>query len=345
MTVRVLHLAGSAVSEFLADVSRLYAADALTTTADPDRYEFHVAYVSPDATWRFPADLGPVALDGAAAMSLPEALAHIVALGIDVVVPQMFCVPGMTVYRGLFEALGIPYVGNRPEVMALGADKAHARAVVGAAGVDVPPGRLVRAGDAVDLADLVLPVVVKPVDADNSAGVTLVRRPAELEGAITEALTHSSAALVERYVELGREVRCGLLERDGELIGLPLEEYNVDPATKPVRLADDKLRRGDAGNLTLVAKDAEHAWIVDPSDPVTARVWEAARRCHVALGCRDYSLFDFRIDPDGRPWFLEASLYNSFARKSVLSVMAAAAGLDASEVFAEGVGHALARGA
>jgi D-alanine-D-alanine ligase len=72
---------------------------------------------------------------------------------------------------------------------------------------------------------------------------------------------------------------------------------------------------------------------VDPGDPVTRRVQEAARQCHLALGCRDYSLFDFRIDPDGQPWFLEAGLYCSFARKSVIAVMAAAAGIPVPELF------------
>ena len=37
------------------------------------------------------------------------------ALDIDVAVPQMFCVPGMTWYRGLLDLLEIPYVGNRPD--------------------------------------------------------------------------------------------------------------------------------------------------------------------------------------------------------------------------------------
>jgi len=82
-----------------------------------------------------------------------------------------------------------------------------------------------------------------------------------------------------------------------------------------------------------VAKDHTRAWIVDPADPVTQPVWEAARRCHVALGCRDYSLFDFRIDAAGRPWFLEAGLYCSFARKSVVVMMAEAAGIPLGELF------------
>ena len=91
----------------------------------------------------------------------------------------------------------------------------------------------------------------------------------------------------------------------------------------------------------MVAKERTRAWIVDPDDPITTDVWEAARRCHVALGCRDYSLFDFRVDPDGRPWFLEAGLYCSFARQSVISMMAAAAGIALDELFAGALDGAL----
>ena len=32
----------------------------------------------------------------------------------DAMIPQMFCIPGMTAYRALFDELGIPYLGNRP---------------------------------------------------------------------------------------------------------------------------------------------------------------------------------------------------------------------------------------
>ncbi|HEY6745836.1 MAG TPA: hypothetical protein VI357_08955 [Mycobacteriales bacterium] len=86
-------------------------------------------------------------------------------------------------------------------------------------------------------------------------------------------------------------------------------------------------------DLRLVAKEPTRAWIVDPDDPVTGPVRAAALRCHTALGCRHYSLFDFRIDPAGRPWFLEAGLYCSFARTSAVTVMAAAAGIDLPEFF------------
>ena len=190
----------------------------------------------------------------------------------------------------------------------------------------------------VEVADLSLPAlapptVVKPVDADNSFGVGLVRRPADYDSALEAAFAHASEVLVEEFVALGREVRCGVVVHDGQLVCLPLEEYDVDSVRKPIRGRDDKIVRNDDGDLSLVAKDTSRAWIVRPEDPVTEQVWDAARRCHVALGCRHYSLFDFRIDPDGQPWFLEAGLYCSFAGQSVIPTMARAAGTSVRELF------------
>ncbi len=344
---RVLHLAGSSDGELLADVSRLYAEDCLRATADPERYEFHVAYVTPDGRWRFPVDLSAQAIADAPAVPLADAVARIVALAPDVAVPQMFCRAGMTHYRALLELLGVPCLGNRPEVMALGADKAKASAVVAAHGVRVPEARVVRAGDEVALsgltgpAGLALPVVVKPVDADNSVGLSLVRDPADLPAAVAAACEHADRALVETYVELGREVRCGVVDLGGRLVCLPLEEYAVDAATKPVRDQADKLRRDEDGALSLVAKDAAHAWIVPVTDPLTERVHAAALRCYEALGCRQYGLFDFRVDPTGEPYFLEAGLYCSYARSSVVAVMAEAAGIPLAELFARAVDDVL----
>ncbi|WP_211348707.1 TauD/TfdA family dioxygenase [Nocardioides litoris] len=338
--MRVLHLTGSAVDPLLDDVSRLYARGCLDALAPLDDLEHVVAHVSPGGAWRFPTSLDDASLAAAPPMTFGEAVTHLEALRPDVALPQMFCRPGMTAYRGLLELLDIPYVGNRPEVMAVGADKPRASALVAAAGVSTPERQVARPGDPLLLA---LPVVVKPADADNSLGVTLVRDAAAYDEAVREACGHGSdgRAVVETYVELGREVRCAVVERGpGDLVALPLEEYAVDPDTKPVRDHDDKLRRDDGGDLGLVAKDAEHAWIVDPADPVTAPVQAAALAAYDALGCRHHGLFDFRVDPDGVPFFLEASLYCSFAPTSVVVVMAAAAGTTLPELFCTSVERA-----
>lgn len=214
------------------------------------------------------------------ARQIGDAIAHLRELAPDVVVPQMFCLPGMTSYRALFDVLGVPVVGNAPDVMAVGADKPRARAIVAHGDVDVPAGVVVRPGDVPP--DVGLPVVVKPADSDNSLGVTLVRRPEELGPALVAAYEHAGAALVETYVPAGREVRCGVIERGTELVCLPLEEYPVDAGAAPIRTPADKLARGDDGGLGLVAKGDGKAWLIDVDDPVeelfAEMVTRAARR-------------------------------------------------------------------
>ncbi len=338
MTLTVLHLVGSAASEFYANLSALYARDCLAAVEDPARYRAHIAYVTPDGEWRFPADLSAPAIADAAPMALPQAMLRLAELELDAMVPQMFCVPGMTTYRALFDALGVPYIGNTPHTMALGANKAQARAIVAAAGIPVPRGEIVRPGQRPTLQP---PTVVKPVNTDNSLGLSFVGEAGDYPGALSTAHALCDEVLVESFIPLGREVRCGILERDGELVGLPLEEYRMDSVERPVRLAADKIDRNRDGELYLVAKDDSRAWLVDPSDPVTERVWALAKACHVALGCRHYSLFDFRIDPEGQPWFIEAGLYCSFAEQSVVAVMARAVGIDVPTLFRTALDQAL----
>ena len=329
--LRTLHLTGSAVDAFWSELSLMYARRCLERVADPGRYDVHLAHLTPDGGWRFPAGLGPAALAAAEPVPPAEAAARIAALRIDVMVPQLYDLPGMTHHRALFDVLGIPYVGNAPDVMALAAHKGRTRAVVAAAGVPVPRGEIVRAGDAVGLRP---PLVVKPVAADNSLGVTLVRDAAALGPAIDAALEHGSEALVEAYVELGREVRCGALVRDGELLCLPVEAY----AVTGIRAYADKLAGSADG---LVARGGDGATILPPDDPLTASVHAAVRTCHAALGCRHYSLFDFRVDPAGTVWFIEAGLFCAFSEHSVIARTAAAAGIGLDELFATAIRAAL----
>jgi D-alanine-D-alanine ligase len=328
--LRVLHLVGSAVSGFYCDLSRLYAQDCLKNTADPTRYEFHIAYISPDRQWRFPNDLSTESIASASPLSLSAALQFLEKLQIDIVVPQMFCVPGMTQYRALFDLLKIPYVGNTADLMALVSDKAKTKAVVAAAGVIVPVGEVLRVGEQPSID---FPLVIKPMNGDNSIGVTLVKDAKDYDQAFQIAVADGDEVLVETFIELGREVRCGMIVQDNQLLCLPLEEYALDPNIRPIRSYVDKLKQNSQGELDFAAKDITKSWVVDISDPITEKVWKMARKCHVALGCRHYSLFDFRIDPHGNPYFLEAGLYCSFAKTSVLSAMTKASGISLSTFF------------
>lgn len=321
--LRVLHLVGSPTNQAYCDLSVLYASGCIDALRNSARYEFVMALVTPDGLWRFPTALSPSAANNAAPMDTTAALALLAAARIDVAVPHLFCLAGMTHYRALLDVLGIAYIGNRPFQMALAADKAKTRDVVTAAGVRVPAAQLLYPGDAMVMP---LPVVIKPNNSDNSDGLSLVTRPGQLPAALATAFACADSVLAEAFVPLGREVRCGVVVIGGQLQLLPLEEYRLDATTRPVRTHADKLKRDDGNTLGFAAKDASQSWIVPTDDPIVPAVWEAARRCHIALGCEHYSLFDFRIDLLGQPWFLEAGLYCSFSPKSVLVAMMAAAG-------------------
>lgn len=335
--ITVLHWVGSPESEFWAELSRLYAQDCWTATADPSRYRFELLYVGPDQGWRFPTDLSAAALAAASPLSVAEGIAHLQTLDIDVALPQMFCRAGMTHYRSLLEILGIPYVGNPPELMALTAHKAQTKAVLREAGIPVPAGQVLRRGDPLELDSL--PLIVKPAQADNSLGVSLVGQPAELDQALDQAFAYGDQVLVEAFIPPGREVRCGVLEQNGTLLALPLEEYALS-LQQPIRGYGDKLKRSDTHQLSFAAKDNQRSWIVDPTDPITAVVQNWAKRGHLALGCRHYSLFDLRVDPVGQVYVLEAGLYCSFSPKSVIVSMAAAAGIPLSTLLENGIAQA-----
>ncbi|WP_255506293.1 D-alanine--D-alanine ligase [Mycolicibacterium sp. 018/SC-01/001] len=316
---------GSPVDEFHAELSRLYARASAEALAQ--RHDVRFAYVAPGGTWQFPDGLDATSLAAAEPLTPAAGITRLAGLRPDVVLPQMFCLPGMTSYRALLDVLGLPFLGNTAEVMANTADKAVARALVAAHGVAVPAGRLITTPDQVDLP---LPLVVKPARSDNSVGVSLVTDHSELPAAIATAAAHGGDVLAETFIPLGREVRCGVLDLGGRLVCLPLEEYALGG---PIRLPADKLGRSGSGDLRLTAGDGGRAWIVAPGDPIEAAVFDAARACFTALGCRHYGLFDFRIDPDGQPWFLEAGPYCSFAPSSVIAKMAAAQDYSVLDLF------------
>ncbi len=72
--LRILHLVGSADNNFYCDLSRLYATDCITAIANPDRYEFYIAYITPDRQWRFPLSLSQTDITAAQPMPLADAI-------------------------------------------------------------------------------------------------------------------------------------------------------------------------------------------------------------------------------------------------------------------------------
>lgn len=327
----VLHLAGSATSGFYHDLSLVYAREALT----PASMDHCFAVVSPTGDWR----LGP----SLEQLSEPTGLGRCLdQLGsIDLVVPYMFDPIGMTSYRSLFEdVLRVPVVGSRAEVTALATDKSLTKLILAGAGVAVPRSH----GVDDEPADLTYPVIVKPNLEDNSRGLTLVRTSNALAPAVDEATSFDAGVLIEEFVS-GRELRVAVVDTGTELYVPAMIEYVVSEQ-HPIRELDHKLDLGRDGR-PRAQSSGDHVPMICPAGVAPAlrqEIAAVARRAHQALGCRDYSLFDLRLDQQGRPTILEAGLFWTFGRPSMISRMIAADERDAQAIAIEVWRHAMDRG-
>ncbi len=322
--LRVLHFAGSSVSNFYYNLSIMYAKEVVQPVGVVSYY----AVVHPDGLWQ----LGKTLDSMSEKMSLQIMLAQMPQ--VDVVVPHSFCFPGMTSFRAFFEdILSLPVVGSPSHCTALATNKAQTRNVVSASGVRVAKAQQIRQGDTLKMKP---PFVVKPNSEDNSLGVTLVWNKDEIAKALQTGFKLDETLLVEEYIP-GRELRVGVIEREGKLFVLPMVEY-LFSEENPIRTVNDKLELHSDG----MPKEQNHSTAarrVCPAD-VTPELFEkladAARNAHITLGCRDYSLYDFRVHAEtNEPYLLEAGLFWSFSNISVISLLLEADGQDLEDVALE----------
>ena len=319
----VLHLVGSAVSDFYYKLSLLYGHKVL----QPAGVNSYYAVMNPDGLWQLGSSLDSLGDK----VSLQEMINQLPQ--VDVVVPHMFCVPGMTSYRAFFEdILGIPVVGAKSDCTALATNKSHTRNIVSAGGVRVAKAQQLRRGETVTMQP---PFIVKPNSEDNSMGLTLVREDSEIPSALETGFQYDETLLIEEYIP-GRELRVGVIEKDGELYVLPALEYLLTK-DNPIRTLEDKYSTQSDGVSTKQPVDlASRVKIACPAtvdSELRAKLVDAAKKAHNALGYRDYSLYDFRIHEETQePYMLESCSFWSFIEKSVLSRMVKADNLQLEEV-------------
>jgi D-alanine-D-alanine ligase len=121
--------------------------------------------------------------------------------------------------QGLLELAGIPYVGSGVFASAAAMDKSHLKAMMQSAGLPVGPYEVVSNAQWVNdqsgcldrIAELGLPVFVKPCRAGSSVGISKVKSQNELTAAIEAARMHDPKVIVESSIESAREIECGVL--------------------------------------------------------------------------------------------------------------------------------------
>lgn len=205
------------------------------------------------------------------------------------------------------EALGIPYVGAGVEASRIAFDKLLTESVLRDAGIPVPNGEVLLAGQK---RTLPLPVVVKPPREGSSVGCHLVFDESAWDDAFAEALTHDEEVLVQPFIS-GREFTVGIV--DGEV--LPVVE--IVP---------------ESGWYDYSAKyEADTTRYVVPAElsfEKTQEMQTVAKKAFDTLGARGFGRVDFRMTPVGGLFVLELNTIPGFTSHSLLPKAAAVAGMD-----------------
>ncbi|MCS7030151.1 MAG: D-alanine--D-alanine ligase [Gloeomargarita sp. SKYG116] len=148
-------------------------------------------------------------------------------LPLDVVFPVLHgpCGEDGTV-QGLLTLAGLPFVGAGVLGSALGMDKEVMKRLLTQAGLAVAPYCCYRRGETVDpaavVAQLGLPLFVKPANMGSSVGITKVHRADELLPALATAWKYDAKALVEQAI-VGREIECAILDGSPPQASVPGE--------------------------------------------------------------------------------------------------------------------------
>ena len=225
----------------------------------------------------------------------------------------------------LLEAAGIAFTGSDACGSRLAMDKDGSKGRFKAAGIPTPDWDMWPVS-ADEVEALGLPLVVKPSRVGSTVGLSVVREVRELDGAVGRALTFDDQVLLERFVG-GGEYTVGVLE------GQTLAVGEIVP---PGDIFDyhSKYTPGLAEELFPARID----------DELTERLRRLGLAAHEALGLRDFSRVDFRLDDAGEPYCLEVNTLPGMTSTSLLPQSAAVVGISFDELCERMIRLALTRG-
>jgi D-alanine-D-alanine ligase len=223
--------------------------------------------------------------------------------------------------QGALEVLGIPYTGSGVMASALAMDKWRTKLVWLASGIPTPRYRVVD--ETTDwwsvVAELGLPVIVKPAREGSTIGITKVAKidHDELAIAYGVAAEHDDLVIVEEFVA-GIELTASILgERALPLIRIEAPQGNYDYHHK--YFSDETKYLCPCG----VAEEVERA--------IQSQSLEAFR----IVGCSGWGRLDLILQADGSWQFLEVNTSPGMTAHSLVPMAAKQAGIEFPDLCVE----------
>jgi D-alanine-D-alanine ligase len=218
--------------------------------------------------------------------------------------------------QGALELLGIPYTGSGVLASALGMDKQRTKLVWQALGLPTPESLMLSSDTDWDdiVAQLGLPLIVKPVHEGSTLGITIVDSRETLEAAYREAARFDARVMAERFIQ-GEEYTVALLG-DRVLPAIRVEVPSGFYDYEAKYLSNDTryhLPCGlDVGQETLLG--------------------QLCRQAFEAVGGEGWGRVDVMQDAEGGFWLIEVNTSPGMTDHSLVPQAAAHAGIGFDEL-------------
>ena len=215
----------------------------------------------------------------------------------------------------MLEMVGIPYVGSGPEGHSLALDKVITKIIMQKNGIPTPEYWVFSTGDE-DMGNVRYPVIIKPKMEAVSYGIKVVDNEADLRDAVKFVISEfKQQALVEQFIR-GREFCVGLLG-NGNPEAFPVLEIDLENDPDAIQTVDDKKQK---------PRDKICPAIISPE--LADEMVRMSKDAFNALGLRDFSRVDIRMDEDENIYLLEINSMASLGPTGSFVNAAKVAGYD-----------------
>lgn len=225
--------------------------------------------------------------------------------------------------QGYLDMMGILYSSCSMVSSVITFDKITTKRTLAGRGINLAREVFLRRGEAFDaariVADLGLPLFVKPNANGSSFGVTKVHTPEELPAAIAAAFAQGDEILVEECIA-GREMGCGVMIAGGKEYLFPITEII------PRKEFFDYEAKYTAGR-------SEEITPADIAPEVKAELNRMTLEAYRTCRCSGVVRVDFIVTPEGRPYFIELNSIPGMSAGSIVPKQVRAMGMTLGELF------------
>ena len=225
--------------------------------------------------------------------------------------------------QGYLDMMGIPYSSCSMVSSVITFDKITTKRTLAGRGINLAREVFLRRDEAFDaariVADLGLPLFVKPNANGSSFGVTKVHTPEELPAAIAAAFAQGDEILVEECIA-GREMGCCVMIAGGKEYLFPITEII------PRKEFFDYEAKYTAGR-------SEEITPADIAPEVKAELNRMTLEAYRTCRCSGVVRVDFIVTPEGRPYFIELNSIPGMSAGSIVPKQVRAMGMTLGELF------------